>query len=144
MKLDQRIIKDTCKIMYINCISFLLHFYLIHFIKFRSITMFISVCSKNNIFISFYLTKESNPIPAYENPAFENGNLENDQDNRNQPNDNIKSDTICVVRRTWVWLLTLFITFACSFSVYPGITVIIKSVDYGKVYSKYFYILTNA
>ena len=81
-------------------------------------------------FIPIYLTKYVDTIPVCNNPALQNGDVANDHD--------IVSGIICVTNGTWVWLLTLFINLVCTFSVYPGLTVLIESVEYGKVYRKCF------
>ena len=46
-----------------------------------------------------------------------------------------QSELFYIIKKTWMWILTLFITYAVTLSAFPGLAVLIESVNYGKVNS---------
>ena len=45
----------------------------------------------------------------------------------------IQTSTLYIMSKIWVWIVSVFITFAVVLSVFPSITAIVESTEKGKV-----------
>ena len=68
-------------------------------------------------------TEASNIVPGSEdNPLI------------NQQNEDVaQTSTFFIIRKIWVWIISVFITFVVCLSVFPSVTAIVESTEKGKV-----------
>ena len=46
----------------------------------------------------------------------------------------IQTTTLFIIRKIWVWIVTVFITFTICLSIFPAVAVIVDSTEKGKVH----------
>ena len=93
----------------------------------------IAIFAESIVIIAFIILIHTDFFCHYANNAGEcseeNINDKTLDNNKDEENFNKKTSTLAIIKRTWIWILAIFLTFFVFLAVHPSITSQVVSID---------------